>query len=257
MKHYSPGTHTDSNPGPGKEVDGGFVDNEISGANWTTDQGTVNEANTGDQKAEDQIDSDYTYSMQPPNPSIPAPGKALEIQPDGTGKQIVATQISNISPSGHGYGTTTENQINGDFKGENQISPKQIEDESKYQQVELPVEKDLDHWFSEGGKQKMAVNDQVASSDLVVDNKDGTVYRFMKFTMNVAGSVRFDVGETPSDAILIEGPTGFDRTNFYVSAPQDTTSANTTFVKVDNTLNNPIGEYKMLVIHRGRNAAAL
>lgn len=86
MKHYSPGTHTDSNPGPGKEVDGGFVDNEISGANWTTDQGTVNEANTGDQKAEDQIDSDYTYSMQPPNPSIPAPGKALEIQPDGTGK---------------------------------------------------------------------------------------------------------------------------------------------------------------------------
>ena len=103
----------------------------------------------------------------------------------------------------------------------------------------------------------MAVNDQVASSDLVVDNKDGTVYRFMKFTMNVSGSVRFDVGETPDDAILIEGPTGFSRDNFYVTAPQDNTSTNTTFVKVDNQINNPVGEYKMLVIHRGRNAAGL
>jgi len=65
----------------------------------------------------------------------------------------VASQISNyVSSSGHGYGTTTENQINGDGKGENQISPKQIEDDSKYQQVELPVEKDLESWFSEGGK---------------------------------------------------------------------------------------------------------
>ena len=63
-----------------------FQDNEISGANWTSDQKCVDVASTTDQPADDQIDAGHTPGMQPPNPSVPAPGQALEIQEDGSGK---------------------------------------------------------------------------------------------------------------------------------------------------------------------------
>ncbi len=62
-----------------------FQDNEISGANWTSDEsGTPDQISTGDVMAYDEINKGPAPSMQPPSGGdVPAAGEAIEIGADG------------------------------------------------------------------------------------------------------------------------------------------------------------------------------
>lgn len=63
-----------------------FDNNEISGANWTSDQsGTPNESETKDVGGCDDMHR-HSPSMQGTNPSVPAPEQAIEIAEDGGSK---------------------------------------------------------------------------------------------------------------------------------------------------------------------------
>lgn len=87
-----------------------------------------------------------------------------------------------------------------------------------------------------------------------LDDRHGTVYKFERVQVRGAGSIRIEQGQPASQALLIDGPSGFSASNFYFSVPNPD---DVTQIKIDNQLNSPDGEYTVVVIFRGRNAAAL
>jgi hypothetical protein len=90
------------------------------------------------------------------------------------------------------------------------------------------------------------------------DDRRGTVYQIVKFDMRGGGTDQLDLGEIPSSAVILDGPTSYSASNFYVISPTATDgSASDRRVSITNQTNNPDGEYTVLVTYRGRNVAGL
>lgn len=99
----------------------------------------------------------------------------------------------------------------------------------------------------------MAVRVHVPLSDQLVEDKKGNVYRIVKVRFDEPGHDKIEVGEIPDSASIIDGPTGYDKDNFYLTVPAATSGTDNKRVSISNMHNPPAGEYKILVQFKGQN----
>ena len=94
----------------------------------------------------------------------------------------------------------------------------------------------------------------IPHTDIQIDDRKGTVYRVvtLHYPATGGGDV-LDLGEAPDDSFIIARPSG--GTDPTLTTPAGT--GNTDSKQVALAAGGTLGDYTMLVIHRGRNSAAL
>jgi hypothetical protein len=93
--------------------------------------------------------------------------------------------------------------------------------------------------------------------DAEFDDKRGTRYKLLRFDVVGSGTDKLELGEVPSSVTILEGPSNYSSSNFYLTAPftssvDAVTDEDARRVGIKNLMRNPNGEYKVLVSFTGQ-----